>query len=87
MKKENLLSLIACLIVHFVAGQKSVTISKSALQDKIKGGWAGQVIGVTFGGPTEFRYSGSMVNAYQPIPWYDGYIKNTMINNAGLYDD
>lgn len=66
---------------------KSVTIAKSALQDKIKGGWAGQVIGCTFGGPTEFRFNGTMINDYQPIPWYDGYIKKTMTDNFGLYDD
>lgn len=65
----------------------SVTISKATLQDKIKGGWAGQVIGCTFGGPTEFKFNGTMMNDYQPIPWYDGYIKKTMTENVGLYDD
>ncbi|GAB3509143.1 hypothetical protein GCM10027341_45780 [Spirosoma knui] len=66
---------------------KLVTVSKATLQDKIKGGWAGQVIGCTFGGPTEFRFNGTMINDYQPIPWYDGYIKKTMTENPGLYDD
>ncbi|GAB2533653.1 hypothetical protein GCM10027085_25600 [Spirosoma aerophilum] len=62
-------------------------MARATLQDKIKGGWAGQVIGCTFGGPTEFRFNGTMMNDYQPIPWYDGYIKKTMIENFGLYDD
>ena len=31
------------------------TLSKTSLLDKIKGGWAGQVIGCTYGGPTEFQ--------------------------------
>ncbi len=53
----------------------TVTLSKAVLQNKIKGGWAGQVIGCTFGGPTEFRFKGTMINDYQPIPWYNGYIK------------
>jgi hypothetical protein len=66
---------------------QSVTLSKAVLQDKIKGGWAGQVIGVTFGGPTEFKFNGTMINEYQPITWYDGYIKKTMLENEGLYDD
>lgn len=66
---------------------KTVTMTKAALQNKIKGGWAGQVIGCTFGGPTEFHYQGTMLNDYQPIPWYDGYIKKTMIETPGLYDD
>ncbi len=65
----------------------TVTLSKAALLNKIKGGWAGQVIGCTFGGPTEFRFLGTMINQYQPIPWYDGYIKKTMVENPGLYDD
>lgn len=65
----------------------SVTLSKATLQDKIKGGWAGQLIGCTFGGPTEFKFNGTMMNDYQPIPWYDGYIKKTMIETPGLYDD
>ena len=31
-------------------------ISLEELEDRIRGGWAGQMIGVTYGGPTEFRY-------------------------------
>ena len=65
----------------------TVTLSKATLQDKIKGGWAGQVIGCTFGGPTEFKFQGTMINDYQSIAWYDGYIKKTMTENPGLYDD
>ena len=38
---------------------KKITLSKEDLKDKIMGGWAGQTIGVTFGGPYEFRFSGS----------------------------
>ncbi|MBS1750587.1 MAG: ADP-ribosylglycohydrolase family protein [Bacteroidetes bacterium] len=63
------------------------TISKQNLADKIKGGWAGQTIGVTFGGPYEFRYNGTFIGDYQPLKWHDGYLKNTMLNNPGLYDD
>ena len=51
------------------------------------GGWAGQTIGVTFGGPVEFRFNGTMINDYQKIPWYDGYLKKTMLENPGVYDD
>lgn len=69
------------------AAPKTITLSKTAIQNKIKGGWAGQLIGCTFGGPTEFQFNGTMINDYQPIPWYDGYIKHTMLNTPGLYDD
>ena len=67
--------------------KENLVLSKDALKDKIKGGWAGQTIGVTFGGPTEFRFNGTMIQDYVSIKWYDGYLKTTMENNAGLYDD
>ncbi len=51
------------------------------------GGWAGQTIGVTFGGPYEFRFEGTFIGDYQPLLWYDGYLKKTMIEDPGLYDD
>ncbi|PWU03916.1 MAG: hypothetical protein C5B52_02495, partial [Bacteroidetes bacterium] len=69
------------------AQPKLFGISKQKLQDKIKGGWAGQTIGVTFGGPMEFRFQGTFIGDYQPINWYSGYLKETMTNIPGLYDD
>jgi hypothetical protein len=67
--------------------QKTVIFTKEQLQDKIKGGWAGQTIGVTFGGPYEFRYNGTFIQDYQPLPWKEGYLKSRMLDNPGLYDD
>ncbi len=87
MKKINLFICFAFLSNFLFAQQKTSTLTKQQLKDKIMGGWAGQTIGVTFGGPMEFRYNGTIINQYQPVPWYDGYIKNTMLYNAGLYDD
>ena len=69
------------------AAQNNITLTKDELKDKIKGGWAGQTIGVTFGGPYEFRFSGSFIQDYQPLVWYEGYLKKTMLQNPGLYDD
>lgn len=93
--KTALLPLLTALILALAPSSPkplskrspSVTMSKATLQDKIKGGWAGQVIGCTFGGPTEFHFPGTMMNDYQPIPWYNGYIKKTMTESPGLYDD
>src|SRR5262249_19086795 len=62
-------------------------LSRETLKDKIKGGWAGQVIGVTFGAPVEFGFQGTMINDYQPLTWYDGYIRKTMEESPGVYDD
>lgn len=92
MKKNLILVLMSVTICGWAQEKKitapqTLTISKEVLKDKIKGGWAGQTVGVTFGGPTEFRFCGTMIQDYTPITWYDGYLKNTMENNAGLYDD
>lgn len=82
---------VTCFIISFVcciyARSQAVTLQSQVLKDKIKGGWAGQTIGVTFGGPYEFRFQGTFIGDYQPLLWYDGYLKQTMINNPGLYDD
>jgi len=62
-------------------------IGRAALLDKIKGGWAGQVIGCTFGGPTEFHYPGAMIGDYVPIHWDDTVIARMFERSPGLYDD
>ena len=36
-------------------------ISVAELEDKIAGGWAGQMIGVSYGGPTEFRHRETII--------------------------
>ncbi|MFQ5823571.1 MAG: ADP-ribosylglycohydrolase family protein [bacterium] len=66
---------------------ESFTISKETLKDKIKGGWAAQTIGVTFGSPVEFRYNSTMIPDYQTIPWHKGSLKETYRNEPGAYDD
>jgi hypothetical protein len=70
-----------------LSNKQVLTLSKNSLQDKIKGGWAGQTIGVTFGGPFEFKFLGTMVNDNKLIPWTDGYIKKWFDNEPGLFDD
>ena len=63
------------------------TLTKAELKDKIKGGWAGQIIGCTFGGPTEFQFNGTMINEYMPIPWDETRCLWYYENVPGLYDD
>ena len=65
-----------------------LTLSKETLMDKIKGGWAGQVIGCTYGGPTEFRWRAKMIPDSENIPWGEpDYIEQMMKRQPGLYDD
>ena len=86
---KNSFLIVFALLQLSASAQTSgmVTLSREQLKNKINGGWAGQTIGVTFGGPYEFRFQGTFIGDYQSLEWYDGYLKNTMINNPGLYDD
>ena len=68
MKRFSYLLLI--ILTGFVAGcrpgnEKDVegyfSMTKEQFQDKIKGAWAVQTIGVTYGGPTEFKYKKRMI--------------------------
>lgn len=85
--RKVLMYVFLFIAVHNVQAQKTITISKAVLKDKIKGGWAGQTIGVTFGGPYEFRFQGTFIGDYQPLVWNDSLVKENMLNRAGLYDD
>jgi hypothetical protein len=64
-----------------------MTIPLKELENKIKGGWAGQTIGVTFGGPTEFKYLGRIIPDYVDIPWSEDYVRWYFDTYPGLYDD
>ncbi len=66
---------------------EAITLSKTSLEDKIKGGWAGQVIGCTYGGPTEFQWCGTMIGDHITIEWDDTKMKWWYDNAPGLYDD
>jgi hypothetical protein len=69
------------------ADGEMIKISGTDLQDKIMGGWAGQVIGCTYGGPTEFQWNGTMIGDHVPIPWDDTRMLWYYENSPGLYDD
>ncbi len=70
-----------------VAGSEMFVLTKENLQDKIKGGWAGQTIGVVYGAPVEFKYQGSLIPDEQNIPWREGYVKYWWDKKPGLFDD
>ena len=70
MKKVFIILLAACCCAACTPKQPTdVTLSREELLNKIKGGWAGQTIGVVFGAPTEFKFTGTTIQDYQPIPW------------------
>lgn len=87
MKKIMLFFSVTFLFHQCYFQRDTITLTREQLKDKIMGGWAGQTIGVTFGGPHEFKFNGTFIGDYQPLLWRSDYIKSTMINNPGLFDD
>ena len=58
----------------------------SVLEDKIRGGWAGQMIGVSFGEPTEFRYLDGIIPEDELPEWRPEMVVSTL-NQDDLYVD
>jgi len=57
-------------------------MSRAVLEDKVRGGWAGQMIGVAFGAPTEFRSNGKILEG--ELTWTPDMLANT-IHQDDLY--
>ena len=91
MKKSLIIIIIVASVSLLFAGceekQKIFALSKETLMDKIKGGWAAQTIGVTFGGPTEFKYNGCFIPDSVVIPWPPNYHLWWFENQGSIYDD
>jgi len=73
-----------CLTALLLASAPSPArrIGLAALEDKIRGGWAGQMIGVSFGAPTEFRSNGKIIEGR--LPWTPDRVSNS-IRQDDLY--
>jgi ADP-ribosylglycohydrolase len=54
-------AMVLAALVSASAGAETRRISRTELEDKIRGGWAGQMIGVSYGAPTEFQSKGRIV--------------------------
>jgi ADP-ribosylglycohydrolase len=76
------------VVIAVLAGASKTTtnsISIDELRDKVEGGWAGQMIGVSFGAPTEFRYREKIIEGALP-EWKPERITNSL-NQDDLYVD
>ncbi len=71
-----LLVLVSCSVSQDKKFADSRTISENVLKDKIAGGWAGKMIGVTYGAPTEFRAQGKIFN--DSIKWIPSDVKGSI---------
>ncbi len=72
-------TVFACLLAQTRTTQAaSHTLSREVLRDKIRGAWAGQMIGVTYGAATEFKSRGRI---------HEDPIKPADLSNAIVQDD
>ena len=82
MMKKNVLNLILSIIVLAsvsCSSDKNMdtrVISNEILKDKIAGGWAGKMIGVTYGAPTEFKAQGKTFE--DSIKWVPSDVKGSI---------
>ena len=70
---------VIILIITSCSNQKPAdtrTISTETLKDKIAGGWAGKMIGVTYGAPTEFKAQGKTFD--DSIKWKPSDVKGSI---------
>ena len=79
MKNSNLIILFVAISLLSLSCQQKTdtrTISNEVLKDKIAGGWAGKMIGVTYGAPTEFRAQGKTYE--DSIKWKPADVKGSI---------
>ncbi len=69
-------TVLASLSCSNVPTSDTRTISAGILKDKIAGGWAGKMIGVTYGAPTEFRARGKTFE--DSIKWKPSDVKGSI---------
>jgi hypothetical protein len=68
------------------ASKAERSIELAVLEDKIRGGWAGQMIGVGFGYPTEVKYLGRIIPEEELPEWEPEMVKGTL-DQDDLYVD
>jgi hypothetical protein len=81
MKKLIIAPILVVMSLVFVScstkqAADTRTISSEVLKDKIAGGWAGKMIGVTYGAPTEFRAQGKTYE--DSIKWKPSDVKGSI---------
>ncbi len=76
---------ILALACFGAAAQQVRQVPLADLRDRIEGGWAGQMIGVSYGAPTEFRSNGKINESELPA-WKPDRVSNSL-DQDDLYVD
>lgn len=75
--------LIFVLMTTFASGCRTRSLPKAVFLDKCRGAWAGQMIGVCYGEPYEFRFNGKPITQ-SFAPWHPKRIANA-VNQDDCY--
>ena len=89
MKRHLFLTAVLCTAIFTsctTAVKDTAEFTADELRDRIAGAWAGQIIGCTYGGPTEFRHP-TTINKDVDIPWHEHMVKQWYDHQPMLYDD
>jgi ADP-ribosylglycohydrolase len=82
MKRATSCVVAAILVFTSLARAEARQISLDEFRDKVRGAWAGKMVGVVVGFPTEFHFQGKMVPDEAMPVW-----KPEMIRGALVQDD
>ena len=85
-RQRNLFAAVLCVgaLSCDSAGLKSIPLAE--LHDRIQGGWAGQIIGVSYGLPTEFRFNNQIIPEESLPEWRPDRV-GAALSNDDLYVD
>lgn len=83
MKRIKVLSIFIFLLVatnySVVEAQHIITLSKEKVEDKVKGAWAGKMIGVMYGREMEFKATGVMYTG--EIAWTPQMVEKSLLED------
>lgn len=84
--RKNLFMILIALLCSSCSRPNQESISLEDLRNKVRGGWAGQMIGVSYGAPTEFAYLNRMIPEDELPEWRPEMIREAL-NQDDLYVD
>jgi len=63
------------------------SLSQDTLLDKIRGGWAGQLIGCAFAGPYEHKFQSRLIPEIEPLHWSPRNLPSLFEESPDIFDD
>jgi hypothetical protein len=75
-KHAWVVALMGAAVLQAGAGPAPRHLAREVLEDKIRGGWAGKMFGVSYGAPAEFRSNGKIDEG--PLTWAPERVDNAL---------